>query len=150
MYLVFKADTKEIQNKFRKLSQVGNTEGLTRKIANVLWQEAEEAFDNERSPEGEKWDSLKEPYKTQRYKAGRTGPTLQLTTNLLQSLNIDYGDSFAVIGVNALSDNNEPYGQYHQAGTSKMAARPFLGLGEDGIKEIKHILTKALKDAVSD
>ncbi|MFC0309601.1 phage virion morphogenesis protein [Gallibacterium trehalosifermentans] len=72
MHLVFKADTKAIQNKFRKLSQAGKTEGLTRKIANVLWQEAEEAFDDERSPEGEKWTSLKEPYKTQRYKKGKS------------------------------------------------------------------------------
>lgn len=144
MYLVFKADTKAIQNKFRKLSQMGKTEGLTRKIANVLWQEAEAAFDNERSPEGEKWDSLKEPYKTQRHKKGYTGNILQVSGNLLLSLNVDYGDSFAVVGV------SEHYGKYHQTGTSKMPARPFLGLGEDGIKEIKHILTKALKDAVSD
>ncbi|MFU2132104.1 phage virion morphogenesis protein [Gallibacterium anatis] len=144
MHLEFKADTKEIQNMFRKLSQLGKTDGLTRKIANVLWEEAEDAFDNERSPEGEKWETLKEPYKSQRYKKGYTGTMLQVTGDLAASLNIDYGDNFSVIGA------QEPYGQYHQAGTSKMAARPFLGLSDDGVEEIKHILTKALKDAVSD
>ncbi|KGQ29185.1 phage virion morphogenesis protein [Gallibacterium anatis] len=144
MHLEFKADTKEIQKMFRELSQLGKSDGLTRKIANVLWEEAEDAFDNERSPEGEKWAVLKEPYKTQRYKKGYTGSMLQVTGDLAASLNLDYGDSFAVIGA------AEPYGQFHQAGTNKMAARPFLGLGDDGVEEIKHILTKALKDAVSD
>ncbi len=68
MHLEFKADTNEIQKMFHKLSQLGKTDDLTRKIANVLWEEAEDAFDNERSPEGEKWATLKEPYKSQRYK----------------------------------------------------------------------------------
>ncbi|MFZ7107901.1 phage virion morphogenesis protein [Avibacterium avium] len=141
MHLEFKADTKEIQNMFRKLSQLGKTDGLTRKIANVLWEDAEEAFDNERSPEGEKWATLKEPYKSQRYKKGYTGTMLQVTGDLAASLNIDYGDNFAFIGA------QEPYGQYHQAGTSKMVARPFLGLSDDGVEEIKDILHRTLKQA---
>lgn len=60
MHLEFKADTKKIQNMFRKLSQLGKTDGLTRKIANVLWEEAEDAFDNERSPAGDKCADLSE------------------------------------------------------------------------------------------
>ena len=31
-----------------------------------------------------------------------------------------------------------------------MPARPFLGLGEDGIEEIKNILEKALKNAIDE
>lgn len=33
-------------------------------------------------------------------------------------------------------------------GTQHMPARPFLGLGETGIEEIKQILNNALKNAV--
>ncbi|HDR1810465.1 TPA: phage virion morphogenesis protein [Pasteurella multocida] len=142
MHLEYKFDTKAIQNKFKKLSELGKTDGLTRKIAGVLQQEAETAFDNERSPEGEKWTDLTTNYKKRRYERGYDGPMLQLSSDLINSLNIDYGDSFAVVGV------SEHYGQYHQEGTSKMEARPFLGLGDSGVEEIQSILNKALKNAI--
>lgn len=50
MHLEFKFDTSAIQANFRRLQEAGKSEGLTRKIANVLWSEAEQAFDNEQSP----------------------------------------------------------------------------------------------------
>jgi phage virion morphogenesis protein len=144
MHLEFKFDTSEIQRKFRKLAEMGKSDGLTRKIANVLLEEAEDAFDAERSPEGDNWAALNPDYKKRRYKQGRTGKILNIrgADGLIGSLNIDYGDSFAVIGA------SEPHGQYHMTGTQHMPARPFLGLGETGIEEIKQILNNALKNAV--
>lgn len=138
MDLEFKFDTAEIQNKFKKLAQVVDGREITRKVANVLLQEAEAAFDNEKSPEGESWAKLNQDYKKRRYDKGYTGNILQVTGDLVKSLNIDYGDNFAVIGA------GEPYGQYHQLGTSKMPARPFLGLSHDGVEEIKAILNREL------
>lgn len=138
MDLEFKFDTTEIQNKFKKLAQVVDGREITRKVANVLLQEAEAAFNNEKSPEGESWAKLNQDYKKRRYDKGYTGNILQVTGDLVKSLNIDYGDSFAVIGA------AEPYGQYHQVGTSKMPARPFLGLSHDGVEEIKAILNREL------
>lgn len=138
MDLEFKFDTTEIQNKFKKLAQVVDGREITRKVANVLLQEAEAAFDNEKSPEGEPWAKLNQDYKKRRYNKGYTGNILQVTGDLVKSLNIDYGDNFAMIGA------SEPYGQYHQLGTSKMPARPFLGLSNDGIEEIKAILNREL------
>lgn len=138
MDLEFKFDTTEIQNKFKKLAQVVDGREITRKVANVLLQEAEAAFDNEKSPEGEPWVKLNQDYKKRRYNKGYTGNILQVTGDLVKSLNIDYGDNFAMIGA------SEPYGQYHQLGTSKMPARPFLGLSNDGIEEIKAILNREL------
>lgn len=138
MDLEFKFDTTEIQNKFKKLAQVVDGREITRKVANVLLQEAEAAFDNEKSPEGEPWANLNQDYKKRRYNKGYTGNILQVTGDLVKSLNIDYGENFAVIGA------GEPYGQYHQLGTSKMPARPFLGLSNDGIEEIKAILNREL------
>ncbi|MFC1142356.1 phage virion morphogenesis protein [Pasteurella multocida] len=144
MHLEYKFDTKAIQNKFKKLSELGKADGLTRKIAGVLQQESETAFDNERSPTGEKWADLKPNYKKQRYEKGYDGNILQVRGDLVNSLNIDYGESFALVGV------SEHYGQYHQEGTSKMKARPFLGLGDDGVEEIQHILNNAIRKALSD
>lgn len=70
MHLEFKFDTTAIQNQFKWLQEVGKSDGLTRKIANVLWSEAEQAFDNEQSPEGEKWKALDPAYKKQRQGKG--------------------------------------------------------------------------------
>lgn len=142
MHLEFKFDTTAIQNKFKKLAELNKTDGITRKVANVLWQESERAFDEESSPEGKSWAALDPQYRAWRDKQGYDGKKLQMRGDLVNSLNIDYGDNFAMIGA------AEPYGQYHQAGTSKMQARPFLGIGNEGIEEIKHILHKALKQAI--
>lgn len=138
MHIEYKFDTNAIQQKFKKLAQVMDGRDITRKVAGVLRQEAEKAFDQEKTPEGESWEKLNEDYKKRRDAAGYTGKMLQVTGDLVTSLNIDYGDSFAVIGA------SEPYGQYHQQGTEKMPARPFLGLGKDGISEIKAILDREL------
>lgn len=138
MHIEYKFDTSTIQQKFKKLAQVMDGRDITRKVAGVLRQEAEKAFDQEKTPEGESWEKLNEDYKKRRDAAGYTGKMLQVTGDLVTSLNIDYGDSFAVIGA------SEPYGQYHQMGTEKMPARPFLGLGKDGIDEIKAILDREL------
>ncbi|AMM81383.1 phage virion morphogenesis protein [Pasteurella multocida] len=144
MHLEYKFETQAIQNKFKKLSELGKTDGLTRKIAGVLQQEAETAFDNERSPIGEKWSDLNTAYKKQRYEKGYNGNILQVRGDLVDSLNIDYGESFALVGV------SEHYGQYHQEGTNKMNARPFLGLGDSGVEEIQNILNNAIRKALSD
>lgn len=141
MHLEYKFETQAIQNKFKKLQRFGKSDGLTRKIANVLWQETEKAFDNERSPEGEKWAALNPSYKLNRHARGYDGNILKVRGHLVDSLNIDHGDSFAMIGA------SEPYGKFHQQGTSKMAARPFLGLGKIGQAEMKQIIAKRLKEA---
>lgn len=143
MHIEYKFEVKSIQNAFRRLAELGeNTTPVTRKVANVLWQESETAFNKEQTPDGKKWHALNENYKKARHKAGYTGNILQVSGSLVKSLDIDYGESFAVIGA------AEPYGQYHQQGTTKMEARPFLGIGKDGIDEIHEIIKRELKNAL--
>lgn len=144
MHLDFKFDTTAIQSQFRKLQEVGKSDGLTRKIANVLWHESEMAFDEERTPEGEKWAALHPKTKQARENRGYDGKILQVRGDLVASLNLDYGDDFAMIGA------AEPYGQYHQSGTKFMHARPFLGLGQSGQKEIRQIISNSFKEVLSD
>ncbi|WP_018652014.1 phage virion morphogenesis protein [Actinobacillus capsulatus] len=134
-------DMRIVQGAFAKLVQLGKADGITRKMANVLREDAEDAFENERSPTGEKWETLDPVYKKSRYAKGYDGKILHRTGLLIASLNIDYGDDFAAVGV------SESYGIYHQLGTDKMSARPFLGISEDGIDEIKGILKNAIKHA---
>lgn len=134
-------DMRIVQGAFAKLVQLGKSDGVTRKMANVLREDAEEAFETEQSPEGKKWEDLDPVYKKSRYAKGYDGKMLHRTGQLIDSLNIDYGDDFAAVGV------SESYGIYHQLGTKKMSARPFLGASEDGIDEIKDILKNAIRRA---
>lgn len=115
---------------------------ITRKVAGVLRQEAEKFFDLEQAPTGEKWEDLDEDYKKYRYAAGHTGKILQIRggRGLAGSLSLDYGDNYALIGA------AEEYGGFHQLGTTFMPARPFLGLGKDGVSEIKAILNRELSE----
>lgn len=137
-------DMRIVQGAFAKLVQLGKSDGMTRKMANVLRADAEEAFETEQSPDGKKWEDLDPVYKKSRYAKGYDGKMLHRTGVLMASLNIDYGDDFAAVGV------SESYGVYHQLGTKKMSARPFLGVSEDGIDEIKDILKNAIKGAWSE
>lgn len=134
-------DMRIVQGAFAKLVQLGKSDGMTRKMANVLRADAEEAFETEQSPDGKKWEDLDPVYKKSRYAKGYDGKMLHRTGQLIDSLNIDYGDDFAAVGV------SESYGVYHQLGTKKMSARPFLGASEDGIDEIKDILKNAIRRA---
>ena len=134
-------DMRIVQGAFAKLVQLGKSDGVTRKMANVLREDAEEAFETEQSPDGKKWADLDPVYKKSRFAKGYDGKMLHRTGQLIDSLNIDYGDDFAAVGV------SESYGIYHQLGTKKMSARPFLGVSEDGIDEIKDILKNAIRRA---
>lgn len=136
-------DMRIVQGAFAKLVKLGKSDGITRKMANLLREDAEDAFENERSPTGEKWKALSPAYKESRFAKGYDGKILHRTGLLIASLNIDYGDDFAAVGV------SETYGIYHQLGTRKMHARPFLGISEEGIDEIKDILIKQIKNAIS-
>lgn len=77
-------------------------------------------------------------------KTGYDGKKLQVTGDLLTSLNLDYGKNFAMIRA------SEHYAQYHQVGTKYMPARQFLGISNNGIKEIKAILHRTLKQTIQD
>lgn len=140
MELDYKFECEAIQQAFQRLAaQGGNLRDAARKVAGVLKQEAEFAFEREQSPEGEAWKPLDEDYRVRRFEQGYTGNKLHRTGMLIASVGVDYGDTFAVIGA------GEPYGQYHQLGTKKMPARPFIGLGQDGVDEIVDILQRELK-----
>ena len=59
MHIDFKFDTQAIRAQFERLAAAGKGRDITRKMAGVLRQESKRAFDNEESPEGEKWPASK-------------------------------------------------------------------------------------------
>lgn len=143
MHFEFEFDDEEIRQALSRVAALKQNAHIMRKIGGVLKQEAEWAFDNESSPEGVKWQALSPAYKKRRDKQGYTGKILQKRGDLVRSLSMDYADNIAMVGV------SEIYGQYHQFGTRFMPERPFLGLGESGIEEIREILKRELGKIVS-
>lgn len=103
------------------------TKAIHREMANVVYGQAQEAFENERSPAGDVWLPLKP--ETIRRKGGSKKlyeeGTLQGT--LYAVATPEYGE----VGVSATA-NGFPYPAVHQYGSKHVPARPFMPLDENG------------------
>ena len=124
---------------------------VMKEIAGILADAAEQAFVDEADPTtGEGWDLLTEAHEARRREKGYTGPILQMTGQLVSSIQSDHGRDFAQVG------SNKVYAAIHQhGGTSDMRpanaaipARPFLGAGDDDREEIMNVLTRHLSMAI--
>lgn len=138
----------EIQTKLSKLETHldgnGMKENLTT-IGEMVKNEIEESFDNQKSPFGEKWKPLKESTKKQKAKKGKSSLILRAEGNLADNWVTTATSNKATISNNSSSDGF-PYGLSHQFGSSKrnIPPRPFLPIGDDGIFE------ENLKDDILD
>lgn len=100
-------------------------------LAGHLAATAERAFETESDPSfGTPWAALSPRYLARKLKAGFSREKLQRTGELKASIVAESGDDYAEVAVGA------PYAIYHQLGTAKMPARPFLGIDEQGENEI--------------
>ena len=93
-------------------------------------------FAREQSPEGDAWAGLAES--TLRYK--RTSSILRETGSLVASIAKSAASSTEV-RITA----GTAYGIFHQEGTSKMPARPFIGLSDKHRQEITRIFERHLE-----
>jgi phage gpG-like protein len=90
---------------------------------------------------GRPWASLSPKYREQKQKRYAGQPVLRATGKMQDSAKIvPKGDGFDV--------KTTQYGRYHQSGTSKMPARPWVGIPDKSLKQIaaiawKHILSKS-------
>lgn len=84
------------------------------------------------SPDGQPWEPL--AASTLRYK--QSGTILRETSRLFNSIGYD------VRGSEARVFTNVEYARYHQFGTRKMSARPFLGFSDRDVREINGIFER--------
>ena len=92
-----------------------------------------ERFENEVDPDGNKWKRRKvETNKTR-------GRKILHNTGQLKRVTYIAGKGFVKIGASV------DYGVFHQFGTKKMPARPFLGINKDDYEEIADILSNQLR-----
>ena len=86
-----------------------------------------ERFSSGTAPGGAAWAPTK-----------RGGQILVDTGNLMGSIDFTVTGDAVAIGINVF------YGAFHQHGTSKMVARPFLGFGADDMAEITEVAQRHL------
>lgn len=114
----------------------------------LLKSAARRVRETKRAPDGSTWKPLSSKYQAWLNKHPSVemsrGSTL-LRYGLLSKINyslLKWGSG--VIAVYSAAE----YSAYHQEGTRKMPARPFLGLSEEDSQEIKMVLiNKIIKDA---
>lgn len=120
-------------------------------IGSMLVTETQMRFEEEKDPEGKKWDDLEESTKAKRGRVGKKG-----TARILR----DQGDLYDSVthqvrhGVSVSVGVTRTYGRIHQLGGNagrgrkvKIRARPYLGVSEAGRKEIIAIIDERLGEA---
>lgn len=114
-------------------------------IAGHLAATTERAFESERDPSfGTPWAALSPPYLKRKLKQGFSKAKLERTGELKASIVAESGDDYAEVAVGA------PYAIYHQLGTRKMPARPFLGIDDAGEEDIVQATLDYLHAALDD
>lgn len=136
-------------------AKLGNLKPVMASIGEYMLREVRGRFDSETAPDGTKWASLAAATiadKARRQKSGTTrsggsrarvnaSPNAILKSTFLLRDTIAYKPSAFEVRIGT----PQKYGVHHQYGTSRMAARPFLGYNQADIKEIEAIVVDALE-----
>lgn len=124
--------------------KLANTQPLMETIGEVLVSGTLQRFQDEEDPDGKKWKPS--------IRAMETGDkTLSDTGRLQRSIDYAATSDTVMVGTNVV------YGRIHQLGgkTGKghkvdMPARPYLGVSEEDMKEIRGTVEDFLKDALKE
>jgi len=139
-------DNKEVNSKLLELAKRGeNLRPLMKNIAGIFAYSTEENFKNEGRPD--KWVDLAESTKKQRKKKRKwPGQILQVSSQLVTSINTQYDDNSATIG------SNKIYAAIHQLGgqagknkSVEIPARPYLKLTDENFDEIINEIERFIK-----
>lgn len=103
---------------------------VMREVGDAIREASMEAFDREAAPDGGKWAPLS-PATVRRRRGGPAHRILQDTGMLRQSVvkRLE-SDRTVIVGARA------QYAPYHQFGTRRLPARPFLGVSQEARQEI--------------
>jgi HK97 gp10 family phage protein len=123
---------------------------LNKAVVQSLHQAAQETesrlsrlFKTEGRSEGVEWAPLKEAYLKWKIKKGFSEKKLHKTATLAQSFNSIVNETSAVVGTPV------PYSVYHEFGTRKMPARPFMEpVFNTMVKRLEDIFKKNLAEVL--
>ena len=142
-----KFDDREVGEMLENLAMLGRGKlaPALKSIANTLHTAALDAFEKERSPEGQAWKKSKRAI-------NESGQTLSDSGRLKDSLSVIANGSYAEVGTNAVYAAIHQFGGFAGRGRKvKMPARPFLpdpnNLAPDLRFDILETLEKQIKRA---
>ena len=131
------------------LNIVGNLSPIMHDIALMMRSTVEKNFEAEGRDElgrTHTWKPLapstqksRARYKGEEHKAH---PILEMTGRLKQSLHIAWGRDWAQVY------SGVKYGVYHQTGTRKMPARPFMVMPEKDLHQIEEFIARQIEEAM--
>jgi phage virion morphogenesis protein len=131
----------------RASNVINNTEGLMLNIGKAMAGHTLKRFKKSVSPEGEAWKPVKYPRRDEqgRPKKGRAKPLVDNEV-LQDSISVSASDFDVHVG------SNLPYARIHQLGGQAgrglkvtIPARPYLGLNEEDIEEIKALVREHME-----
>lgn len=127
------ADTASVERALTRLRRrIGNLQPVMQIVGETVASSTKLRFNKEQAPDGKAWK------KSQR--AIREGGTTLIDTGRLRGSIISVADDDGV----DIGTLDVPYGPFHQLGTRRMPARPFLGLSDNDEDDVLRILRLAL------
>jgi phage virion morphogenesis protein len=126
----------------KQVDKLRNPAVYLSRIGEALLQATHERIQKTKvSPDGTPWAPWASSTARARRKAGTAGTGLLFNTGAL-----DKSLTYSVQGPKVSVHSSSPYAQYLQNGTSRMPARPFLGIGKKEEALILDIWNKWLKE----
>jgi phage virion morphogenesis protein len=129
---------RELMNALNRLRRkTGNLRPVMNEIAETMRSSVEENFKQESGRgKGGVWKDLAPSTLRARARKGKTGKKLQVTGQLLASLQTKFSEQEALLGT------NKKYARFLQEGTKKMPARPFLVIQQADVQEFQKIVNE--------
>ncbi|WP_229770879.1 phage virion morphogenesis protein [Campylobacter portucalensis] len=108
----------EVLKKLENLKNL-NTKPLMNSIGNMLRNEIEHSFEDEKSPFGEKWKALSVITQKSKIKNNKSDKILRSSGNLADNWYINATNNKVVVSNNSQGKNGFKYGLTHQFGSNK-------------------------------
>ena len=130
------SNLKELESKLKNLKPVMSS------IGEYMVRRTRQRFDSETSPDGVKWAPLAEAtIAAKRERRTNAPPTAILKSTFTLRDTIAYVPTETSVKIGTPQE----YGKFHQYGTRRIPARPFLGYNQQDLKEIEEIFVDALE-----
>lgn len=126
----------EISRRLRRYAtQIEDARPAFTLMVRALRRSEQETFSSQGAALGSRWPAAADP-------ARKVDPRLLVASgDLMNSLAGQTGESVAEIGPTRMKfGTGVPYGRFHEYGTGRMPARPFLGLSDNQARELLNIM----------
>ena len=116
-------------------------ESSKNEIARIIREDNASAWREETDPqEGQKWAPLSSKYRDWKQKSYPGQPILRLTGRMQDRTRIYPETARGILSARMGAD----YGRYHMTGTSKMPARPWLGIPSLSMPRVEDAVARAI------